>query len=136
MAARGHAAGNDASVVVEVIGGGLPSGIYLGDLSAAGQQAMAGGAALRSGYAVVKVAHHGSADQDPRLYERLAPALALISVGENDYGHPRQETLDLLAALGVRTVRTDQDGLVVVWADAAGIHFWRERAPAAVAPGG
>lgn len=128
--------GNDASVVVEVIGGGLPSGIYLGDLSAAGQQAMAGGAALRSGYAVVKVAHHGSADQDPRLYERLAPALALISVGENDYGHPRQETLDLLAALGVRTVRTDQDGLVVVWADAAGIHFWRERAPAAVAPGG
>ncbi|WP_312676405.1 ComEC/Rec2 family competence protein [Microbacterium sp.] len=128
--------GNDASVVVEITGGGLPSGIYLGDLSAAGQQAMAGGAVLRSGYAVVKVAHHGSADQDPRLYERLAPALALVSVGENDYGHPRRETLDLLAALGVRTARTDQDGLVVVWADAAGIHFWRERAPAAVAPGG
>lgn len=128
--------GNDASVVVEITGGGLPSGIYLGDLSAAGQQAMAGGAVLRSGYAVVKVAHHGSADQDPRLYERLAPALALVSVGENDYGHPRRETLDLLAALGVRTARTDQDGLVVAWADAAGIHFWRERAPAAVAPGG
>ncbi|WP_454112491.1 ComEC/Rec2 family competence protein [Microbacterium aurum] len=128
--------GNDASVVVEITGGGLPSGIYLGDLSAAGQQAMAGGAVLRSGYAVVKVAHHGSADQDPRLYERLAPALALVSVGENDYDHPRRETLDLLAALGVRTARTDQDGLVVVWADAAGIHFWRERAPAAVAPGG
>jgi competence protein ComEC len=128
--------GNDASVVVEITGGGLPSGIYLGDLSAAGQQAMAGGAVLRSGYAVVKVAHHGSADQDPRLYERLAPALALVSVGENDYGHPRRETLGVLAALGVRTARTDQDGLVVVWADAAGIHFWRERAPAAVAPGG
>mgnify|MGYP006968434067 CR=1 FL=1 len=35
---RAFPSGNDASVVVEITGGGLPSGIYLGDLSAAGQQ--------------------------------------------------------------------------------------------------
>ncbi|MGB4778812.1 ComEC/Rec2 family competence protein, partial [Microbacterium sp.] len=128
--------GNDASVVVEFTGGSVPASVFLGDLSGATQRIMAAGARLRSGYAVVKVAHHGSADQDEAMYTRLAPALALVTVGENDYGHPRNEILDLLAALGARVARTDHDGLIVVWADADALHFWRQRAPTAVAPGG
>lgn len=128
--------GNDASVTVEFTGGGVPTSLFLGDLSGAGQQAMASGALLLSRYDVVKVAHHGSADQHPALYARVRPALAIVSVGKNDYGHPRDETLTMLSALGARIVRTDLDGLIAVEVDAEGLHLWRERAPAGVAPGG
>lgn len=128
--------GNDASVTIDVTGGTVPTSLFLGDLSAAGQQAMRAGAVLRTAYDVVKVAHHGSADQDPALYARLRPAVAVVTVGENDYGHPRQKTLDMLAALGTRIARTDQEGIVAVSVDADGMRLWHERAPAAVVPAG
>lgn len=132
------APGNDASVVVDFRGGGVPTSLFLGDLSAAGQQAMAADALLLDGYQVVKVAHHGSADQDPDLYARVHPALALVTVGENDYGHPRTETLDLLSDVGARIARTDRGGLIAVWTDAdgAGLRLWSARTPVAVAPDG
>ena len=62
---------------------------------------------------VVKVAHHGSADQAPELYEALKADLALISVGrDNSYGHPTQRTLDTLAVSGTRVLRTDEMGAI------------------------
>src|SRR6185295_2404 len=49
------------------------------------------------GVDVFKVAHHGSANQDPDFVLDTGAALALISVGaDNDYGHPAPETLALL----------------------------------------
>jgi competence protein ComEC len=69
---------------------------------------------------VLKVAHHGS--EDPGLSDLLRvlrPRIAVISVGNgNDYGHPRPETLAALAdAPGLLTLRTDEDGRVVVESD-------------------
>ena len=69
---------------------------------------------------VLKVAHHGSAD--PGLARELAvlhPQVAVISVGVgNDYGHPRQETVAALEAVpGLRLLRTDLDGRVVIETD-------------------
>ena len=130
------APGNDASVVVEFRGGGVPTSLFLGDLSAAGQQAMKADAGLLASYEVVKVAHHGSADQDAALYTRLRPAVALITVGENDYGHPRGETLTLLTTSGARVARTDREGLIAVWRDAEGLRLWHARADTAPADGG
>ena len=65
---------------------------------------------------VLKVAHHGSDDAGlGALLERAAPQLAVISVGEdNPYGHPTAGTLATLAAHGVRILRTDRDGTVVL----------------------
>ncbi len=65
---------------------------------------------------VLKVAHHGSEDAGlGALLERIAPALAVISVGDgNAYGHPAPATLATLAAGGVRTLRTDRDGDVAL----------------------
>ncbi|MBM7462885.1 ComEC/Rec2 family competence protein [Microbacterium dextranolyticum] len=126
---NGTPAGNDGSVVVEVTGGDVPSSLFLGDLSARGQKTMAARSSLRTSYVVVKVAHHGSADQDPGLYARISPAVALVSVGENTYGHPRPETLDMLTRLGARIDRTDEEGLVVLWADADALRIWHERTP-------
>jgi competence protein ComEC len=65
---------------------------------------------------VLKVAHHGSDDAGlDALLDRTRPSLAVISVGaDNPFGHPTPGTLATLAAHGVRTLRTDHDGTVVV----------------------
>ncbi|GAB3601973.1 ComEC/Rec2 family competence protein [Microbacterium aureliae] len=126
-AVRAWPPGNDASVVLEVGGGGIPRSLLLGDLSEAPQRALLRSGGWRPPYAVVKVAHHGSADQLDELYERAAPSLAIVSVGDgNGYGHPRDEILGVLRGLGARTVRTDLDGAVAVWPTAGGVAVWRE----------
>jgi competence protein ComEC len=64
---------------------------------------------------VLKLAHHGSADPGLKtLLERSTPALAVISVGANSYGHPAPETLADLDAAGVPVLRTDHAGDVVL----------------------
>ena len=53
---------------------------------------------------VLKVAHHGSAKQDPDLVRGLGARIALVSVGQgNDYGHPSPSALALLADAHLRT---------------------------------
>ncbi|MZD03482.1 MBL fold metallo-hydrolase, partial [Streptomyces sp. SID5785] len=107
---------NDASVTLLVRTAGLTL-LLLGDLEPAAQRALlrtADGARL-SGVDVLKVAHHGSAYQDPELLRRAAPRLALISVGaENTYGHPAPRTLAALRGQGATVLRTDRDGAVAV----------------------
>ncbi|MBO3664139.1 ComEC/Rec2 family competence protein [Microbacterium stercoris] len=127
---KAFAAGNDASVVLEIAGADLPRTILLGDLGASAQSALLRSALVAGPYDVVKVAHHGSADQDPQLYAEVAAPLALISVGEgNDFGHPRPEILGTLANLGATIERTDEEGLVLVSRADGGVRVWRERAP-------
>jgi competence protein ComEC len=73
---------------------------------------------------VLKVAHHGSADEGLRaLLERLRPAAAVIEVGHNPYGHPDPRTVAALAARVPRVFRTDRDGEVRVTLDARGPHI-------------
>ncbi|MEV1332425.1 ComEC/Rec2 family competence protein [Micromonospora costi] len=60
---------------------------------------------------VLKVAHHGSAYQDPAFLDAVRPAVALVPVGAgNTYGHPDPGLLASLARDGVRVLRTDTDG--------------------------
>ncbi len=61
---------------------------------------------------VLKVAHHGSADDGlGPLLERSVPKLAVISVGAgNSYGHPTEATLDELRSHDVPAMRTDREG--------------------------
>jgi competence protein ComEC len=72
---------------------------------------------------VLKVAHHGSDDAGlGSLLDRAHPKLAVISVGEgNPYGHPTQATLSTLADHHVPTLRTDEDGDLVI--DVSGHSF-------------
>jgi competence protein ComEC len=79
---------------------------------------------------ILKVAHHGS--EDPGLeaeLRQLTPRVAIISCGQgNDYGHPRPETLAALATVpGLRILRTDQDGRVVVESDGHDVRVRTER---------
>ena len=66
---------------------------------------------------VLKVAHHGSASQDPELVRGVDARLAVISVGsDNDYGHPTPSLMALLHETGARIARTDEAGDVAVTA--------------------
>jgi competence protein ComEC len=126
---RAFPAGNDASVVMDIRGGGVPSALYLGDLSASPQAALAASGTLDPPYDLVKVAHHGSADQDGRLYAMVEPATALVTVGAgNTYGHPRAELLGTLEELRAVVARTDAEGVIALWRTDSGVHVWRERA--------
>ncbi len=133
---RAFEPGNDASVVVDVRGGGVPTSLFLGDLSASPQAAVAASGVLHPPYDLVKVAHHGSADQDIGLYELADPATALVTVGAgNTYGHPRGEILAPLKDLGARIARTDREGLIALWRTDAGVQVWREREGGVAPPG-
>ncbi len=102
--------------------------LMLGDLSAAPQRQLLASGRVGGEYAVVKVAHHGSRDQEPALYAQIAAPAALISVGEdNDYGHPRKETLIMLEAAGSRALRTDRRGLVLLGEQGGRLVVWTER---------
>ncbi|MGW9113560.1 ComEC/Rec2 family competence protein [Microbacterium sp. NPDC055683] len=128
LASRAFPEGNDASVVIEIAGGGIPRTLLLGDLGASAQSALVATGAVAGEYDVVKVAHHGSADQDGELYRLAAPNLALVGVGaDNDYGHPTGVLLAELAAVGAAVARTDLDGLVLAGEDARGLWVWREQ---------
>ncbi len=64
---------------------------------------------------VLKVAHHGSKTSSlPEFLRAVSPALSVIEVGKNSYGHPTPEVLTRLAGVGSRILRTDQDGIVRV----------------------
>lgn len=120
--------GNDASVVLEMSGGGVPDSLWLGDLSAATQRVLGASGALDPPYALVKVAHHGSADQDAGLYALAAPAVALIPVGaDNTHGHPRVEILRILEEVGATVARTDRAGIVAIVRVPEGWRIWSER---------
>lgn len=130
--ASGHAyrEGNDASVVIEMEVAGLRA-ILLGDLGAGAQRALLASNLLAGPYDVVKVAHHGSADQAPALYARIAPVLAVFTVGaDNTFGHPRAAALRALAATGATLARTDESGLILLSRAGTELRIWREVGPA------
>jgi competence protein ComEC len=114
---------NNASVVLFAEVQGLRV-MALGDVETEAQQPLvravsAAGPALAP-VDVVIVAHHGSARQEPRLYQVLHPRVALIGVGAgNDYGHPSPSALALLHRVGAAVFRTDQQGQLAVSGPAA-----------------
>jgi competence protein ComEC len=71
---------------------------------------------------VLKVGHHGSADEGlDRLLDLATPRVAVVSVGEdNRFGHPAPETLYDLRTAQVATLRTDESGEIAIDADASG----------------
>jgi competence protein ComEC len=47
----------------------------------------------------------------------VAPALPVVSVGANEYGHPSPEVLLRLALTGTRILRTDEAAAVQITLD-------------------
>jgi competence protein ComEC len=126
--------GNDSSVTLEFAGigacaNGCLTSLFLGDLGDEPQARMLAANRGLGHVDVVKVAHHGSADQDPALNERVTATVGHISVGaHNRYGHPTDTLLQILARVGTIAERTDRQGMVLVSPrPKGGMSVWSER---------
>lgn len=108
---------NDASLIVvfynleRVI-------LTLGDIGEIGQQRLLATGKLQkfidSRPLVLKVSHHGSADQSVEFHKKIKPDLALISVGPNDYGHPADSAIELLTGAGAKVLTTMSSGNISI----------------------
>lgn len=64
---------------------------------------------------IVKLGHHGSnTSTTEKFINHIEPNIAIISVGENIYGHPHPETLAKLNSENISIYRTDEDGYISI----------------------
>lgn len=105
--------------------------LTLADLGERGQKRLIDESAswLGSGFGgvpmVVKVSHHGSSDQLAELYEAIHANVALFSVGlNNDYGHPTNKTLSMVASTAAKIYRTDLHGSIAISSHAEGLQVF------------
>lgn len=65
---------------------------------------------------VLQVAHHGSKRAaDARMLREASPDIALISVGNNYYGHPDANTVSRLQDSGAQVYTTQESGALTVY---------------------
>jgi beta-lactamase superfamily II metal-dependent hydrolase len=110
---------NNTSIVMAVTVAGPRGGLHIlltGDIESPVQQALLDGPArgeLRAD--VLKVPHHGSANQAPGFINAVDPVVTVISVGQgNPYHQPAPKALRLMSSDGARLYRTDLDGDVAI----------------------
>ncbi|MDT9690662.1 ComEC/Rec2 family competence protein [Streptomyces sp. P9(2023)] len=114
-AGREESGPNDASVALLVRAAEGLSLLLLGDLEPPAQQGLLRAHPGLAPVDVLKVAHHGSAYQDPGLIRAVRPRLALVSAGrDNPYGHPSPTTAEALRAGGAEVLSTDRHGAIAV----------------------
>lgn len=63
---------------------------------------------------VIKIPHHGSKFFSPEFFRMVDPKLAVISVGENNFGQPASSVLKVLKDMEASIYRTDINGAVIV----------------------
>lgn len=103
---------NNSSAVLRLTYGDI-SFLFAGDAEAESEASMlASGQNLQA--QVLKVGHHGSSSSTTEEFlNAVSPKYAIISCGkENKYGHPHEETIELLEEFGVSIHRTDIEGTI------------------------
>lgn len=64
---------------------------------------------------ILKVPHHGSKySSSNEFLARVAPAVSVIGVGKNSYGHPTEEAMQRILNVGSEIFRTDKHGTVKI----------------------
>lgn len=111
---RRYVSPNDGSIVVRVEASGRTV-LLSGDVEAIAQKDLG-----PIGVDVMKVPHQGAATSDLRWLAESAPALAIISVGPNDFGHPSPDVVRTLESSGAIVLRTDREGTISIRLDHIG----------------
>ena len=89
--------------------------LFMGDLEVRGERLLPILSSLPHAD-VLKVGHHGSkTSSSEEFISAVDPGIAIISVGENSYGHPNEEVLERF--LGVTILRTDINGDITLISD-------------------
>lgn len=107
---------NNMSAVLKVTYGEV-SFLLTGDAERESEKLMLeSGADLQAD--ILLVGHHGSKSSTSASFlERVRPQVGIIQVGENSYGHPKQEILNRLRKAGVKVYRNDLHGTIEISTD-------------------
>ncbi len=105
----GNAENNGLVYIVEVFG---LRALITGDIDKQGERRLVWrGAQLTAD--VLKVPHHGADTSGAEIfYDAVRPSVAVISSGQNGYGHPSEEVLSLLEKRQIPTYITERNGTV------------------------
>lgn len=119
---------NECSVVLHLKYGNA-SFLFTGDAEEGAEIGMESnyGDALRS--VILKVGHHGSRGSSTMGFLRkVKPKIAVISCGKrNQFGHPHKETLERLAGVKAKVLRTDELGTFSIRTDGKKLSVVREK---------
>ena len=104
---------NDMSVVSRLAFGNV-SFLFTGDIEIAAEHDLAAQGGIRS--SVLNIAHHGSRTSTTQVFlDAVSPNIAVISCGlDNQHGHPHRTVIERLQEKGVKILRTDFDGTVIL----------------------
>nr|MBV0878282.1 DNA internalization-related competence protein ComEC/Rec2 [Noviherbaspirillum sp. L7-7A] len=106
---------NGRSCTLKVSAGGV-SMLLAGDIEAPQESLLLSGMPQRLPSTVLLAPHHGSGTSStPDFLDAVAPQIAVFQVGyRNRYRHPKAEVEQRYVARGVRRLRSDMDGAVVL----------------------
>ncbi len=109
---------NECSVVLELTYQNF-SCLLTGDVEGKGEAAVEQYVQARGEYTLLKVAHHGSKySTSAEFLDAVRPVAAVISCGKNNsYGHPHEELIGRLRAVGSEIYCTAECGAVLVSTD-------------------
>jgi competence protein ComEC len=92
--------------------------LFTGDISKEVEQKIS--TSISEGVEVLKVAHHGSKNStDQKFIQKIKPQHAIISYGENKYGHPAPEVITTLASASSTIWKTKEAATIVATSDGA-----------------
>ena len=118
---------NNNSVSIRLVYGEF-SALLTGDAEKEAEREM-----LQSGLPlqslVYKVGHHGSRTSSTQPFlDAVQPQIAVISAGEeNKFGHPHQEVVERLQAMGIAILDTRELGTIEVVTDGVGMWWYAKR---------
>lgn len=73
---------------------------------------------------VLKAGHHGSSTSSgQKILDHCSPVLAVISVGENNFGHPAADVLNRFKKNKIKYFRTDKSGMIKILSDGQNIWY-------------
>lgn len=88
--------------------------LITGDMNSAAERVLVAAYELPD-VEVLLVGHHGSKySTSEELLREIMPEVGIISVGENNYGHPTLEAMERMAICGAQLYRTDWQGNIVI----------------------
>ncbi|MDD5547389.1 MAG: MBL fold metallo-hydrolase [Candidatus Pacebacteria bacterium] len=113
LSPNGGAASVNDSGLVELLDINGAKALFTADVSAETEKYLADKYDLNVD--ILKVSHHGSKFSSAASFlSKITPAISIIEVGKNSYGHPTGDVLSRLADIDSQIFRTDQDGIIKI----------------------
>lgn len=111
---------NNTSLVIKLVYGNT-SVLFTGDIEEEAENMLVTDA-VNVKSMVLKIPHHGSSTSaSSGFLEAVNPKAAVISVGDNYFGHPSERVIKELEKNKISIFRTDQNGAVILFSDGKNI---------------